>query len=35
MPSLQEKFAQAQQDVNGLAQRPNNDTMLTLYALYK
>lgn len=35
MASLQEKFAQAQQDVNGLTERPNNDTMLKLYALYK
>ena len=35
MSSLSEKFAQAQQDVNGLAQRPDNDTMLKLYALYK
>ena len=35
MSSLLEKFAQAQQDVNGLAQRPDNDTMLKLYALYK
>ena len=35
MSSLQEKFAQAQLDVNGLAERPDNDTMLKLYALYK
>ncbi len=35
MPSLQDRFAQAQQDVNGLARRPGNDTMLKLYALYK
>ena len=35
MSSLQEKFAQAQQDVNGLSRRPDNDTMLKLYALYK
>jgi len=35
MSSLSEKFAQAQQDVNGLAQRPDNHTMLKLYALYK
>jgi acyl-CoA-binding protein len=35
MASLQEKFAEAQQDVNGLPERPNNDTMLKLYALYK
>ena len=35
MASLQEKSAQAQQDLNGLAKRPNNDTMLKLYALFK
>jgi diazepam-binding inhibitor (GABA receptor modulating acyl-CoA-binding protein) len=35
MSSLQELFNQAQQDVNGLAARPDNDTMLKLYALYK
>ena len=35
MSSLQDKFAQAQQDVNRLSRRPGNDTMLKLYALYK
>ena len=35
MSSLQERFAQAQQDVNQLASRPDNDTMLKLYALFK
>lgn len=35
MSALQDRFAQAQQDVNGLAERPDNDTMLKLYALYK
>jgi len=35
MKTLQDGFAQAQNDVNGLAQRPDNDTMLKLYALYK
>jgi diazepam-binding inhibitor (GABA receptor modulator, acyl-CoA-binding protein) len=35
MASLPEKFAQAQQHVNGLPERPNNDTMLKLHALYK
>jgi len=35
MPALQDRFAQAQEDVNGLAERPDNDTMLKLYALYK
>ena len=32
---LQDLFAQAQQDVNALAARPDNDTLLKLYALYK
>jgi diazepam-binding inhibitor (GABA receptor modulating acyl-CoA-binding protein) len=35
MPSLQEQFAQAQQDVNSLPSRPDNNTMLKLYALFK
>lgn len=35
MPDLEKQFAQAQQDVNGLVARPDNDTMLKLYALYK
>ena len=35
MSALQDRFAQAQQDVNGLAERPDNNTMLKLYALYK
>ncbi|HEY4900639.1 MAG TPA: acyl-CoA-binding protein [Terriglobales bacterium] len=35
MPSLHERFAQAQQDVNSRSQRPDNDSMLKLYALYK
>lgn len=35
MATLQEQFAQAQVDVNGLPSRPNNDTMLKLYALFK
>ena len=35
MSDLQAQFAQAQQDVNGLAARPDNNTMLKLYALYK
>jgi acyl-CoA-binding protein len=30
-----DRFAQAQEDANGLAERPDNDTMLKLYALYK
>jgi acyl-CoA-binding protein len=35
MSDLQHRFAQAQQDVNDLAERPDNDTLLKLYALYK
>ncbi len=35
MSALQDGFAQAQKDVNGLAERPDNNTMLKLYALYK
>jgi len=35
MSDLQARFAQAQQDVNALAERPDNNTMLKLYALYK
>ena len=35
MSDLQAQFAQAQQDANGLAERPDNNTMLKLYALFK
>ncbi|HVP54447.1 MAG TPA: acyl-CoA-binding protein [Candidatus Eisenbacteria bacterium] len=35
MASLQEQFAQAQLDVNSLPSRPDNATMLKLYALFK
>jgi len=35
MSDLGTRFAQAQEDVNGLAERPDNDTLLKLYALYK
>lgn len=35
MSSLQNRFAQAQQDVNSLSERPDNDTMLRLYSLFK
>ena len=35
MPDLQARFKQAQLDVNGLAKRPDNITLLRLYALYK
>lgn len=35
MSVLQDQFAQAQKDVNGLAKRPDNSTLLKLYAYYK
>ena len=35
MSVLQEQFAKAQKDVNELASRPDNSTLLTLYAYYK
>ena len=35
MSDLEARFAQAQQDVNNLARRPDDNTMLKLYALYK
>lgn len=35
MSDLQTDFAKAQQDVTVLPQRPDNDTLLKLYALYK
>lgn len=35
MSVLQEQFAKAQQDVNDLGSRPDNDTLLKLYAYYK
>lgn len=35
MSDLQTRFAQAQKDANGLAERPDNNTILKLYALYK
>jgi len=35
MASLQDRFAEAQEEVNRLAVRPDNQTMLRLYALYK
>jgi len=35
MSDLQARFAQAQEDVNSLAARPDNKTLLKLYALYK
>ncbi len=35
MPTLNDEFVQAQEDVKELPTRPDNDTMLKLYALYK
>lgn len=35
MAKLQDQFQKAAQDVMSLADRPDNDTMLRLYALYK
>ena len=35
MNDLHAQFAQAQQDANALPLRPDNDTLLKLYALYK
>ncbi|SFF37949.1 Acyl-CoA-binding protein [Fontimonas thermophila] len=35
MADLKAQFAQAQQDVKTLTRRPDNDTMLFLYAHYK
>jgi diazepam-binding inhibitor (GABA receptor modulator, acyl-CoA-binding protein) len=35
MSDLQAQFKQAQLDVNGLAKRPDNTTLLSLYALFK
>lgn len=32
---LKQQFEQAAKDVHGLAERPDNDTLLRLYALYK
>ena len=35
MSDLQTAFKQAAEDIKGLAERPDNDTLLRLYALYK
>lgn len=35
MADLTKEFEQATKDIKGLAERPDNDTMLRLYALYK
>ena len=32
---LQAKFEQATKDIKGLKEKPDNDTLLKLYALYK
>ena len=35
MSDLKTKFARAAEDIKKLADRPDNDTLLKLYALYK
>ena len=35
MSDLQARFEQAAKDVHALTERPDNDTLLRLYALYK
>jgi len=35
MPVLEEQFAQAHKEVSELAGRPDNDSLLKLYAYYK
>lgn len=35
MSTLKQAFEQAAKDVQGLSERPDNDTLLRLYALYK
>ena len=35
MSDLKQRFAQAQEDVVSLAERPDNATMLKLYSFYK
>ena len=35
MSDLQSRFEQAAKDVHSLAERPDNDTLLRLYGLYK
>ncbi|GAB3750996.1 acyl-CoA-binding protein [Lysobacter olei] len=35
MSDLQVAFKQAAEDIKSLAERPDNDTLLRLYALYK
>ncbi len=35
MADLHARFTQAEQEVNTFSERPDNDTLLKLYALYK
>lgn len=35
MSDLQNRFEQAAKDIQSLTERPDNDTLLRLYALYK
>jgi acyl-CoA-binding protein len=35
MSDLQSRFAQATKDIQPLSERPDNDTLLRLYGLYK
>lgn len=35
MTSLEQQFAAAQKEVQSLAERPDNDTLLELYSFYK
>jgi acyl-CoA-binding protein len=35
MSDLKSAFEQASRDIQGLAERPDNETLLRLYALYK
>jgi acyl-CoA-binding protein len=35
MSDLQKRFEQAAKDIQSLAERPDNDTLLRLYALFK
>ena len=35
MSDLKSRFEQAAKDVQGLSERPDNDTLLRLYAFYK
>lgn len=35
MTTLEQQFAAAQKDVQSLAERPDNDTLLELYSFYK